>query len=170
MTAEQIVRELSDHVGEEWGMTNQLVNGLARKVCTRLYRGLYTPLTLRELSASDIEEMKKYSPFTVICNPGAHFVTIYCTPQYVLYLDPFGKECRQKDVKKFLSRLSSHIFHNRTQIQHTTSNHCGLYALLFALYLDREPQHMKLKFSTRSKNKNDKLCVTYIEKLIKSKK
>lgn len=161
--SEKIASLLKDHVSKDWGMTNDMVNYIAMTLCSTLYKGLYMPKHLLRISmAGNILQR----PFTMIINVGKHFVTVVCHKNYVLYLDPFGMPCLQPEVRRFLQGLRSKIFYNKTQIQQLKSKHCGLYAVLFALYYDVPSRELRLKFHKNASEKNDKLCTVYLHKLM----
>jgi hypothetical protein len=166
-SSDQIARLFSRHVGRDWGMTNELVDYIAGRLCSHRYKGLYTPLQLQQSKKTRLLEKATKRPFTLICNVGRHFVCIFCTNQYLLYMDPFGKKCVQRQVRKFIHRLSRNVFYNHTPIQWITSNHCGLYAILFTLYFDRDRQDVRLQFEPASNNgRNDQLCNMYLQLLL----
>lgn len=165
-SGEQLARLFSRHVGSDWGMTNELVDYIAGKLCSHRYKGLYTPIQLQQSKTRRLIEKAK-RPFTFICNVGRHFVCIFCTEQYLIYIDPFGKKCVQRQVRKFIHRLSRNVFYNHIPIQWFTSNHCGLYAILFALYFDRDRQDIRLQFERASNNEhNDQMCNMYLQLLL----
>jgi hypothetical protein len=164
--SKEIAHLLRSHVNKEWGMTNDLVHYLANALCPNLYKGLYTPNQLLPFLLQGRKSTAR--PFTMIVNVGRHYVTVYCHKDYVLYLDPFGKPCVQPTVRHVLQNLSAPLFYNKTRIQCKSSNHCGLYAILFACYYDRARKR-KLKFYDRASKKNDKLCVLYLHRLLNNK-
>ena len=158
------ISQLSENVSSSWGMTNRLVDQLARSLATRLYRGLFIP---EKLTTARTTQLLSKIPFTMIVNVGGHFVALYCCKEYVLYFDPFGMPCLQPQVIAFLRGLKRSVFFSREKIQSVTSKHCGLYAVLFVLYHDKPRRRFKLKFGRRASKKNDKLCIQYLHKLCK---
>lgn len=166
--SEKVAELVKEHVSKDWGMTNDMVNDIAMALCPNLYKGLYMPEHLLRISmAGNILQQQQQQPFTMIINVGKHFVTVVSHEKYVLYLDPFGIPCMQPQVRQFLRGLHSKIFYNKTQIQQLKSKHCGLYAVLFALYYDVPARSTRLKFDENASEKNDKLCTVYLHKLNK---
>lgn len=160
--ARHIAHLLGKYVSRDWGMTNKTVDYIARLLCPNVYVGLFMP--------NELQRKKNVcKPFTMIVNVGRHFVTIYCHDDFVLYMDPFGLPCLQSRVRDYLCSLSTSLFYNKTRIQHQRSKHCGLYAVLFALYYDKPDRNIKLKFKDGVNNQsNDRTCLLYLQKLNKS--
>lgn len=93
-----------------------------------------------------------------------HFVCIYATPTCIWYIDPYGLPCIQHSVLTFLKNCQRDVRCTTKQIQHKNSTFCGLYALLFTLYLATRPK-FKLRFYKKSLQKNDDRCILFLRKI-----
>lgn len=154
-----IIRE---HVDKNWGISNKLLDYMAKQLCPNFFKGVFN---LRELDTISLSSKK---PCSVICNLKQHFVLIHWTESFVYYIDSFGLECFQPDMCAFLLKLQRPVYVNHTQLQLKSSKHCGLYCLLFSIYLDN-PVHMKkvsLVFSQTPGVGNDKRCIAYLQQLL----
>ena len=159
VATKKISKEISEHVDAEIGVTNEILDEFAKKLCPRLYRGLF--------NLTDLKNLNICAPFTIILNVGFHFVCVHTRGKRLLYVDSYGLRCRNKVVCKFLSGFKIPIVFNKVRLQSPKSKHCGMYALLFAAYLDFPKKPFKLKFHTRAAGKkNDELCMVYLDKLV----
>jgi len=125
------------------------------------------------------------SDFTIIINVGLHFVTVYGTPEYVMYIDSMGLPPTRVEVKEFLAQCRRPFVYNISQVQGDTSSYCGLYAALFVIFLDyrhsgKINSTWKLQFHVAKWNEsehditnrlksNDERCVTLIKVLLQHK-
>jgi hypothetical protein len=159
VATKKISKEVKDHVDEHIGVTNEILDEFARKLCPRLYKGLFNPST-------NLLRLNICAPFTIILNVGFHFVCVHTTGKKVFYIDSYGLMCRNRVVWKFLRQFKIPIVINRARLQSPKSRHCGMYALLFATYLDLPKKPFKLKFHNRARKKNDQLCMLYLDKLV----
>lgn len=165
----RMARLLKEHISTDWGMTNKLVHSIASTLCTRRYKGLFTPD--QTAGSARVVFATAERPFTTIWNVGNHFVCVYCTDDFTLYLDPFGQPCHIRAVERLLRQANgdggggNRLFYNTTPIQSQTSKHCGLYAVLFCLYYDEPARKVRLNF-TKSGDKNDQLCTVYLQALL----
>jgi hypothetical protein len=106
--------------------------------------------------------------FSIVCNlsrhdeSGSHFITILAYPKYILYIDSFGLQCFNSDIKKFMKRLDKPIFHSTSQVQALSSNFCGFFCILQVLARESK---IKVKFSKNPKN-NDATCIKHIKRMI----
>lgn len=176
----KIVRAVSALVSkhaDRRGMTKSLLDSICRTLCPNLYKGLY--------NASDIPiaTLQNFKSFTIILfltskdlgvsastNVG-HFVTVHATPSTILYIDPYGlPPCFHPHVAKFLhAKKKRVVLVNRKQVQHVNSTHCGLFAVLYAVYFD-DPSREKrfaLRFPRKATPNNDKLCKRYLNEMLK---
>jgi hypothetical protein len=158
-------KELRKHVSAEDGMTNVMVNKLARAFCSKKYKGLYMPHEL----AKKRKTVFARSPFSTIVNVGRHFVVILGFDKTIMYLDSYGLPCTEKKTEAFLRSFPSKaVFYNNKRIQGSQSMFCGLYAVLFATYFDR-PRSFSLRFKTRVGKRgkaNEELCLQYLSRLV----
>jgi len=157
------------------GLSNALIIDLMKNAeVSNHYQGLY-PYNKIPMSCADLTE------FTIIFNVGLHFVMVYATSDYVMYVDSMGMPPSHPNMKQFLRRCQRLIVHNIIQIQADTSSYCGLYAALFVIFLDYKQtgkldSNSKLQFHTSKavthKTHNDELkvnddtCVQFLKNLI----
>ena len=160
-----IAAELSKHVSDVDGMTNTMVNRLARSFRLKNYKGLYMPSQLEEKRNTVFAR----TPFSTIVNTGAHFVTIIGYDHAILYLDSNGMPCLEKRTKAFLQSFPNRpVLHNKKRIQGIQSMFCGMYALLFAVYFDK-PRSFQMRFKSRPGQRgkaNEELCLQYLTRLL----
>ena len=64
-----------------------------------------------------------------------HFVAICVNGDGITYVDSYGDECTQPDVVSFLQSCKRPVRFNTKQIQSYFSKACGMYALLYILYI-----------------------------------
>lgn len=123
-------------------------------------------------SADNIpQHISKNKYFSIVCNLsnsdeiGSHFITIIGLPLYTIYIDTFGIPCFKSTIYEFLKATNRAIFHNIKRIQHSASQRCGYYCILFVLfYENKKKSNITLRFYNSSL-KNDKKCENYINKL-----
>lgn len=168
------------HVNEKKGLSNDAIDYFLRRTCGSDFLGVYSADYLPVRLAGRgrfivVVNLGRRKGRTVGPLPVGHFVTIVATPEEVYYLDPYGIPCVDGYVLRFLRSCQRTIQTLSYQIQSFDSVWCGLYAILFALYMDRQasarPPRFKLHFF-KQKNKlikNDDKCGKYIEKLIMNK-
>ena len=160
MCVENIVKIITSNVSSNEGITNNLINKLCSKVCRYRFKGVFTIVNLPPFSILNNDH------FTLIINIGAHFISIYSSPNFILYIDPFGLPCLNTQLKLFLLSANKKIFYNKKQIQNKKSQFCGIYAIFFCKYFDEE-RTQKYQFHPSKKSmKNDTLCIKYINKLL----
>ncbi len=172
----RFLRDIANHADKWRGMSNKLVEKLARGLCSKNFRGVFAADSI------PVAKLAGRPRFIVILNlarerPGplfsfnGHFVSIVAYPNSIRYFDPYGLPCTQPDVKDFLSQCQRPIRQNRQQIQDKKSVYCGMYCLLFAAYNDRKnsssPPGFKLTFHKRKEQLklNDTKCVQYLRRL-----
>ena len=111
----------------------------------------------------------------LVINVGQHFVTLYISPNFVLYVDSLGLPIMHESIKKFIERHapSLQVFYNTKQVQSLTSSHCGFYAVLFTLLFDGKKPLLDsgcIKFFSNRKylTRNDQKCVNYIKSIVQN--
>ena len=154
----KISTKIAKHVDADIGMTNVMLNKLARILCPNLYRGLFSVEKLKSISFRP--------PFSIIVNVGLHFVTVFVAKNHILYFDSYGKNCIRREMCDFMAKYNCRIYYNKSKLQKRTSTHCGLYALLFAAYVDLTTKPFELYFYKRAGKKNDELCKMYLQKIV----
>ena len=118
----------------------------------------------------------------LIINIGNHFVTVIVNDYSVQYFDSFALPITDTKIRSFLEYLllpptplpnrdarKKLFFANKKQIQDYTSTHCGLYAVLFAVwYIKPASKRFTLRFSNDVNllMRNDKLCLKYLKQFI----
>lgn len=170
-------KSVKSHVDRDAGISNKLLNRFARQLCSKDFCGVYSADTI------PVRYLAGRGRFIVIINlaerrgmghniPVGHFVTICADTTRIQYLDPFGLPVFQPKVVSFLELCRRPVYENQQQIQTLTSVYCGMYCLLFSLYLDRgrnrRPPQFKLSFHKRKGKlkQNDALCISYLKRLI----
>lgn len=168
------------------GMSDVVINELLvmANVSDR-YRGSYLADNLPQDMARDVQE------FIIIINIGLHFVTLHATKKYIFYVDSMGRPILLPQILKFISLRPGKpaVYYNKSRVQSPLSSHCGLYAALFVLCLDGVDKHTRKRVRRRGRravsatetlhilpmqffkrgdlNRNDKLCVKYLKKIIR---
>lgn len=158
------------------------------------FHGVYNDLNLPEVRGRLAD---RNCDNTLILNvgggafPSGHFVTLHITRDKVYYFDPYGQPLPHPEsasgfrLMDFLSRVSekklardSLYAYNQVPIQSFKSVACGLYALLFCAIVEKGEDPFELVFHKLNedednfdedlKNKNDRLCVKYLEDTIQT--
>lgn len=66
--------------------------------------------------------------------PGSHWVAVYISESgHAFYFDSFGIEPKNVYVKSFLRMHAKRMTYNKKQIQHISSNKCGLFCCVFVV-------------------------------------
>ncbi len=167
----RLVKNIRLHAAEGKGVSNVLLDRIARLVCTKSFRGVF--------AANKIPRILAARPrFIIIVNlgvkspgktklPVGHFVCISARPDEIDYVDPYGMPCLQPDVLGFLTDCGRHVRENKRQIQHMDSPYCSLFSLLYAIYFDKGDSNFKMKFNKQRLKANDKKCMQYLIAIIK---
>ena len=83
---------------------------------------------------------------------GSHWLAVHFRPKssYAYYFDSYGIVPFVPDILAFVKRNCTTWDHNRRQLQSLTSDVCGKYCCLFAVYMDRgyTPQQLVALFNT----------------------
>lgn len=152
------------------GVTNETVYRFCKLSTSDKFRGVFPC----DLIPSGIAVRSRFifivnlAPKRVPNAPSqGHFVTICGDPSEIYYVDSYGLPCAEKRVQNFLSLCNRPIKFNVKAIQDLNSAFCALYAILFVLYFDKEPD-FPLKFDKKRLRGNDSLCKNYIERIISS--
>ena len=164
-----IAKAARNHVIPRLGITNELLYRLCKQLLSKDFYGVF--------SADDIpNNLAAYNSFIIIVNiatkkstRAGHFVTIVGNSSTINYIDSYGLPCLQPHIKSFLALCYRKICYNTRQIQSFNSKYCGLYALLFACYFDKENNEgndFQLLFHNNRLKQNDKLCSTYLTQMI----
>lgn len=169
ITAKNNAVDINWHLSRE-GMSDKVINDLlAHCGVSDRYRGTFLYNNLPYDIVNDQDE------FIIIINVGFHFVTLYITKTFVLYIDSFGLPIRHLEIIEFIANrtVCTPVYYNTHQIQSLSSTHCGLFAAMFVLLLDT--QHHRSRIGRRRRRqfhfykqpsrlkRNDKLCVNYLK-------
>lgn len=172
-SGQDVLRErLKWNVRKKEGITNRVIDNFCRMACSSDFKGVY--------SADAIPENKLIirGNFIIIVNlgkrreylrqrrrlPVGHFVAIIARPDVIYYLDPYGLPSLEPLVTTFLQSCKRPVVHNSRQVQHLDSVYCGLYAMLFATYFDKDAP-FTMDFKKKQLFENDDLCVSYLHRL-----
>lgn len=170
---DRMSRRARVHVTSNGGLTNEWVNNFCKTACYSGFYGVY--------SADYIPpRLHVRRTFIIIVNlgqrrgvrgemPVGHFVTISGEPDRVTYIDPYGLPCEQVHVRRFLNQCRRPIVYNSRQIQDFNSVYCGMYAILFTLYIGKRfgvRSLFQMRFFRADLLRNDDLCVKYIRRLL----
>jgi hypothetical protein len=128
-TSSVLDKYLNLHVSQFDGISNKLINSLAKEICPLLAEqreayfndGNNLPYFQGVFCADKIPKrlLSKKEPFTLIINLyrsdgykssyklseqvlSGHFIFLHFTPKLIYYLDPIGLDIKQKDVKIFI--------------------------------------------------------------------
>lgn len=164
----QLANRVGEHVVPGTGLTNTVVRRFCNEVCSSDFKGVYA---VDRIPALRLAGMAK---FHIIVNLGreelkedGHFVVVSATPDRIYYLDPFGKRPPLKfGIQNFLELCDRPVTHNRQQIQSFESAYCGLFAILYAWWLDAG-RPFRLYFSTTRLYNNDRRCVEYLRRMVR---
>lgn len=155
------MKTLDWHINQN-GLSNHVLTNLLNhlSVSDKYYKGVFAFDNIPNNLCNE-------SVFIIIVNIGLHFVTIYATSDFVLYIDSLGKPS-PSNMSFFLSQCKRPIFFNNRQIQSFTSTHCGFFAVLFVLFFNGKEKGTKMrpiKFHDTNLSSNDKLCTKYIKQI-----
>ena len=97
---------------------------------------------------------------------GMHWFAIYAPLNgYVEYFDPFGLRPIHEEIYDFIKKNSNNYIYNNQQIQHLSSNKCGLFCLFFILTRSRGiPIEKSIIFFNKISKLNDEIIVNIFEK------
>lgn len=156
------------------GLSNLFIQNVAGKYARNSFAGTF--------SSNNIPRNLAERPnFTFICNldkvgeVGSHFVTVVADPENIIYVDPLGLPCLNKDISCFLKQSGRRVSYNTRTIQHPLSNFCGFYALLYVLHFDysvsnkkkkKTRYNLKLVFKDTQLEENDARCLEYLKYLL----
>lgn len=168
--AEKII---SSTVGKNTGMTNDVVNQLCQDICNQETENRFMGVFPADKIPFQFVSNAPY--FNIIVNlaeiekneVNGHFVSIICTPNVCLYIDPFGLPIFSSKIKNFLTQCGRATYYNNKTIQNITSPYCGMYAILFCIFFNKDDRKTRMRFNTTKCEMNDKLCVKYIRQLIR---
>lgn len=164
-----LMRGLQRQTGGGRGLTNTVVARLARLFDVgKRFWGVYPADCLPRSMAAEPH-------FAAVVNLGrwktgsersrvGHFVAVVGRPRKVFYVDSYGLPCTQPDVLRFLAGCQRPVEYCKRAVQSFDSKACGLYALLFSLYLYYDLD-FALRFRRSDLEKNDKKMIKYLKRI-----
>ena len=170
----QAVMTMLEHVDDESGMTNVLLEQLTKESCSLLqgnakFLGVFNADKLpRPASAAS------HCTFIVnLASPSqgqyrGHFISMYVNPadRYIVYVDSLGLPCMLPQLHSLIQALKLPFFYNVKTLQNMSSKACGLYSLLMCMFFTIHTQHgitlPKFQFSSQAPLSNDLKCHKYI--------
>lgn len=146
------------------GLTNQYVEDLGKKIIGKKFLGTYP---------CDIyPNVTKKSVFYLVFNlskhdtKGSHFIAICADEKNLLYFDPLGHKCTNKDILSFLeiAKKKRKLRTKFQKVQSCSSIFCGFFCIAFLLSRHyKEPFHSFFKqFNKTNLELNDNTVVKYI--------
>lgn len=90
---------------------------------------------------ANIHPKNKRKIFSLIFNlskhdeEGTHYIAIFANEKMLMYFDPFGDSCTNKNIKKFIAKHKKNrkFKEVKRKIQSSDSNFCGFFCLAFIL-------------------------------------
>ena len=162
------IKEYTEYQPSKTGMSFSYLNAILQYYVPDYFEGVHRmkniPLRLA-----------KKERYFIILYFDQHFVLLYVTPQYIIYMDsdvrelPTDQSCEYLQFIKFLKRchinFPNRLFYiNTKQLQGPRSFHCGFFCILFAIYLEKNCS-FPLRFRNAA-DTNDNQCMKYIIRAI----
>ncbi len=167
--AQELAAGLERHTDPARGVSNTVLDRVARLVLTSSYKGLFS------VDRIPVRALSHLPNFCIIVNlapagkANGHFVTIVAEPDKIRYLDSFALKKTPPELASFIHSCKRQtLILTRRPVQSRSVQTCALYALLFAAYFDPllEPPDFSLMFHRRRLRDNDALCVRYLRQLV----
>jgi hypothetical protein len=147
------------------GVTNGYLQDIGKKIIGQTFLGSF-PCDMPP-------NPRKKNIFSVIFNlskhdeEGTHFVAIFADKKQLMYFDPLGNECKNKDILNFLSKykLDRKLRKKFPRIQSNESIFCGYFCLGFILAMTEEipmKQFFNI-FDYDDLNNNDPIIIEFIQ-------
>lgn len=146
------------------GLTNQYVEDLGKQIIGKDFLGTF-PCDIHP-------NVKKKNVFYLVFNlskhdtKGSHFIAIFADEKNLVYFDPLGHKCENKDILSFLktAKKKRKLKTKFQKIQSCSSIFCGFFCIAFLLSrYCKEPFHSFFKnFSKTNLELNDNTVVNYI--------
>jgi hypothetical protein len=148
--------------------TNLYLNNLLSPICDT-YGGCYSCDNIPDIGTNT--EINFIVNLSKVSEPGSHFVVLIIKKHFIYFFDSFGHKCMNAHILAYMAKLSRNIVYNSVKIQDFDSKMCGFYCALMILRNDKNcTMKSDLRFHTDNAQLqlNDKLCVTYICKTLKT--
>ena len=147
------------------GLTNEYVENLGKILCGDKFIGTFPcdllPMVNKKKEFSLIINLSKHN------TKGSHFIALFADKNNIIYYDPLGEKCKNKDVLKFISiNKRSRKFRDKfRKIQSDESIFCGFFCLAFLLAKKLKlPIHKFInKFKKENLNENDNIVINFIQ-------
>lgn len=191
---ERFASLLSEHADPKLGITNDFVKDACLWICPQIAKkrrgpkakDVYFSGVFTSDSLESAEKKSKKKPIcTFIINTvdplneeSGHFIFIERNHREnkSYYMDSFGRECSNREVKNFLFRSPGSSYEYICEpIQHRASTACGLYTLLYTLAAEADID-IKSEFTflppkveqgdLNGRKDNDKRCIMYINRIL----
>lgn len=167
------VERIISSVGRWSGITNSVVAELCNDICNQEEENRFGGVFPSDQITAASFTRKPF--FNIIVNlaeigkkeVNGHFVSIIGTPDACLYIDPFGLPNSSLKINKFLTLCNRPTYYNTKTIQDLMSPYCGMYAILFCVFFNKDSRRLRLQFQNNPCEENDQLCVQYIRQLIR---
>lgn len=149
------------------GLTNGYLNETGKKMIGKTFIGSFPcdlqPNVRNKKKISIIFNLSKHN------EKGTHFVAVFADSKRLLYFDPLGNKCENKNIIKFLKRNkeSRKIVKKSPKIQSDESIFCGYFCLgfLLAMSLNIPSKIFFNTFNLKSQNltQNDFNIIKFIQ-------
>jgi hypothetical protein len=145
------------------GLTNGYLSEIGKKIIGKTFLGSFpcdlTPKVNRKTNFSLILNLSKYN------EKGTHFVAIFADEKRILYFDPLGNKCENKDIIKFIkeNKKNRKVYKKFPKIQSDDSIFCGFYCLGFLLAMTRKIKNFFKHFPNNPNIKNDSFVIKFIK-------
>jgi hypothetical protein len=147
------------------GLTNEYVENLGKKICGKYFLGTF-PCDI-------LPQVKNKENFSLIINlskhntNGSHFISIFADKNNLLYFDPLGEICLNKDIVNFIkeNRKNRKLKQKFRKIQSFESIFCGFFCLAFLLSRKINiPFHLFFNhFDNKNLKRNDDHVIIFIQ-------
>ena len=146
------------------GLTNQYVEDLGKQIIGKEFLGTYP---------CDIQpNIGKKTKFYLVFNlskhdtKGSHFIAIYADKKNLMYFDPLGHKCDNKDILKFLNsaKKKRKLKTKFQKVQSCSSIFCGFFCIAFLLsrHYNETLHSFFSHFNKTNLELNDNTVVKYI--------
>jgi len=146
------------------GLTNQYVEELGKKLIGKNFLGTF-PCDIHP-------NVKKKNVFYLVFNlskhdtKGSHFIAVFADNKNLMYFDPLGHKCKNKDILQFLAitKKKRKLKTNFPKIQSCSSIFCGFFCIAFLLSrYHKDPLHTFFRqFKQKNLLLNDKTVIDFI--------
>ncbi len=167
--ARELAAGLEKHTDPARGVSNTVLDRVARLVLTSSYKGLFS---VDRIPAGVLSLLPNFCIIVNLARTGkadSHFVTLVAEPDKIRYLDSFALKETPPELASFIRSCGRRtLILTHRPVQSRSVQTCALYALLFAAYFDPllNLLDFSLMFHRRRLMDNDALCVRYLRKVV----